>query len=168
MIIWPEGKLIFAVSAFFLCLLYSAAILHCFRSLLGPLTPTANTHQTELTFNESWKSGLGLSPRFKLFWRGVRASKIKTLPNWHCRGWPSSATVHVCKHATYSTSFLKTKKNSIPDYSLENLISDGTFATPWRGERWEARLSQGQKTGHKRPDLISSTINVWIIEVIIL
>ena len=63
-----------------LCLLFSAAILHCFRSLLGPLTPTANTHQTELTFNESWKSGLGLSPRFKHFWRGVRGESFKKKP----------------------------------------------------------------------------------------
>ena len=167
MIIWPEGKLIFAISAFF----YVCCILQLFSTALDLFWVhwlRQQTHQTELTFNKSWKSGLGLSPRFKLFWRGVRASKIKTLPNWQCRGLPSSVTVHVCKHATYSTSFLKTKKNSIPDYSLENLISDGTFATPWRGERWEARLSQGQKAGHKRPDLISSTINVWIIEVIIL
>ena len=31
-----------------------------------------------------------------------------------CQGWPSFATVHACKHATYLTGFLKTKKNAIP------------------------------------------------------
>ena len=58
MIIWPGGKLIFAVSVFFLCLLFSAAILHCFGTLLGPRTPIANTHQTELTFDKRWKSAI--------------------------------------------------------------------------------------------------------------
>ena len=31
-----------------------------------------------------------------------------------CRGWPSFATVHARKHATYRACFLKTKKNAIP------------------------------------------------------
>ena len=43
-------------------------------------------------------------------------------------------------------------KNQEICYSWENLISDGTFATPRRGERWVARLAQGQKAGHKTPD----------------
>ena len=61
----------------FLCLLFSAAILHCVGSLQGQLTPITNTHQTKLTFNKRWKSGLGLSPRFKPFWKGVRGESLK-------------------------------------------------------------------------------------------
>ena len=63
---------------FFLCLL-SAAILLCFRSLPGQLTLITKISQTNLTFNKSWKSGLGpVSRRFKPFWRGLREFEKKT------------------------------------------------------------------------------------------
>ena len=61
----------------FFCLLFSAAILHCVRPLQGQLNPITNTHQTKLTFNKRWKSGLGLSPRLTPFWRGVRGKSLK-------------------------------------------------------------------------------------------
>ena len=61
----------------FFCLLFSAAILHCVIPLQGQLNPITNTHQTKLTFNKRWKSGLGLSPRFKPFWREVRGESLK-------------------------------------------------------------------------------------------
>ena len=32
----------------------------------------------------------------------------------HCQGWPSFATIHARKHATYRTCFPKTKTNAIP------------------------------------------------------
>ena len=71
------SKFFAASTVFFLCLLFSAAILHCVRSPQGQLTPITNTHQTKLTLNKRWKSGLGLSPRFKPFWRRVRGESLK-------------------------------------------------------------------------------------------
>ena len=51
-----RGKLVFAVSVFF-TFAVSAAILHCFRSLLGQLTPMTNTRQTKLILIKGGKVG---------------------------------------------------------------------------------------------------------------
>ena len=61
-----------------LCLLFSAGILHCFRSLLGQLTPIIE--QTHKQNFKRRKNGFGLWPSFKLFWRGVRGESFKKSP----------------------------------------------------------------------------------------
>ena len=76
----PKRWVSFCGNCILLCLLFSAAILHCFKSLLGQMT-AINYYRTNTQTNlKRWKSGFGLSPRFKHFWRGVRGESFKKKP----------------------------------------------------------------------------------------
>ena len=65
---WPRGELICAVSLFlYICCLSRHTPLDVFR---------VNWLRFQTNFKR-WKSGQGLSPRFKPFWRGVRGESFK-------------------------------------------------------------------------------------------